>query len=106
MSLPHPVRKVVQPLREFLDTEAGSGVVLMVATVVALVWVNSPFASGYDRLWNHRLSVGLGQFTLTEDVQHWVNDALMAVSSSSSDWRSNENLSSESCAIPVEPACL
>jgi Na+:H+ antiporter, NhaA family len=79
MALPRPVRRVVQPLREFLDTEAGSGVVLMIATVVALVWANSPWASTYEDFWHSHLSIGLGRFTLTEDIQHWVNDALMAV---------------------------
>jgi Na+:H+ antiporter, NhaA family len=79
VALPRPVHRVVQPLREFLDTEAGSGVVLMVATVLALVWVNSPLASSYEGFWHSRLSIGVGRFTLTEDIQHWVNDALMAI---------------------------
>lgn len=79
MSLRRPVRRFVQPLREFLDTEAGSGILLLIATAGALIWANSPAASSYEAFWHNRLSIGLGEFTLTEDLRHWVNDALMAI---------------------------
>jgi Na+:H+ antiporter, NhaA family len=79
MGLRRPVRRLVQPLREFLDTEAGSGIVLLTATAAALIWANSPAASSYEAFWHNRLSISLGEFTLTEDLQHWVNDALMAI---------------------------
>ena len=42
---------VVRPLRDFLHTEAAGGVVLVVATVVALIWANSPWKAGYVELW-------------------------------------------------------
>ncbi len=33
----------------------------------------------YRTLWSTELTVGLGRYVLTEDLQHWVNDALMAI---------------------------
>lgn len=66
-------------LREFFETEIAGGIVLLVATVVALVWVNSPFGDSYERLWHTELSVRVGGFGLEEDLRHWVNEALMAV---------------------------
>jgi Na+/H+ antiporter NhaA len=35
------------PLAEFLGTEAAGGLLLLLATVAALVWANSPWRDGY-----------------------------------------------------------
>jgi NhaA family Na+:H+ antiporter len=63
----------------FLHVEAAGGIVLALATVVALVWANSPWQDSYHTLWHTELSIGIGNRVLTEDLQHWVNDALMAL---------------------------
>jgi Na+/H+ antiporter NhaA len=55
-------RRVVRPLREFLDTEAAGGLVLLAATVIALLWANSPWSASYEALWSTRLGVRLGRF--------------------------------------------
>jgi Na+/H+ antiporter NhaA len=44
------VRRVVDPVKDFLQTEAAGGLFLLAATVVALGWANSPFAAGYQGL--------------------------------------------------------
>ncbi|SDD89369.1 Na+/H+ antiporter NhaA [Actinokineospora iranica] len=72
-------QRVVDPLRRFVHDEAAGGVVLLMATVAALVWANSPAAAGYEGLWNFRLTVGAGPVAVTEDLRHWVNDGLMAL---------------------------
>ena len=74
-----PGRRVPRVVRQFLDTEASGGVVLLVAAMVALVWANSPWSASYRTLWSTELTLGLGRYVLVEDLQHWVNDALMAV---------------------------
>jgi NhaA family Na+:H+ antiporter len=61
----------IDALREFLATEQAGGVVLLLATIAALVWANSVWQHGYESLW-WTDAAGL---TLHE----WVNDALMAV---------------------------
>jgi len=66
-------------VRQFLETEAAGGMVLLVAAVAALVWANSPWRASYEVLWHTDLSVGLGRFVLVEDLRHWVNDGLMAL---------------------------
>ncbi|HUP69308.1 MAG TPA: Na+/H+ antiporter NhaA [Acidimicrobiales bacterium] len=66
-------------MREFLDTEAAGGAVLLAAAVAAFVWANSPWSASYRSLWSTEFSVGVGRFVLTEDLQHWVNDGLMAI---------------------------
>jgi Na+:H+ antiporter, NhaA family len=67
------------PVAEFLRTEAAGGAALLAATVVALVWANSPWSDSYHDLLGTRLTVGSGDLAVSEDLHHWVNDALMAV---------------------------
>jgi NhaA family Na+:H+ antiporter len=76
---PPAVRRLPRPVRQFLDTEAAGGIALLVAAVVALVWANSPWSGSYESLWTTELRVALGDVELSEDLRHWVNDALMAV---------------------------
>jgi NhaA family Na+:H+ antiporter len=66
-------------LADFLHDEAAGGAVLLVATAVALVWVNSPWGHSYEDLWHHQLTVGWGEHAVTLSLQHWVNDGLMAL---------------------------
>ena len=63
-----------QALTEFLSVEALSGIVLLAATIVALVWANVD-AGSYSRFWATELSIG----SLTESLGQWINDGLMAV---------------------------
>lgn len=74
-----PRGEIVDPLTDFLKEEASSGVFLLAATVIALVWANSPASEAYDSLWETTLTIGAGDFALSDDLRHWVNDGLMAV---------------------------
>jgi len=73
--------RVVDPLRDFLRTEASGGILLVGASVAALVWANSPWSSAYTRWWGHHLHVHLpfGLHGLDLSLQHWVNDGLMTI---------------------------
>jgi NhaA family Na+:H+ antiporter len=68
----------VGPLRRRLRTEAGGAGVLLLATIVALLWVNSPWGDTYERFWHTEFTLGLGSAELALDLRHWVNDGLMA----------------------------
>jgi len=68
---------MARPLREFLHTEAGSSVLLLAATLIALVWANSPLNGAYEDLWAVEITVSVGAAAITEDLRHWVNDGLM-----------------------------
>ena len=72
-------RQVLDPLTEFLREEAAGGIALVVAAVVAVVWANSPAGDEYVSFWEHEATIGIGGAALTEDLRHWVNDALMAL---------------------------
>jgi NhaA family Na+:H+ antiporter len=80
MASDRPVaRFIARPLREFLHTEAAGGILLLVTTLAALVWANSPFRESYERLWTTEIGVRIGDFEFAEDLRHWVNDGLMAI---------------------------
>jgi NhaA family Na+:H+ antiporter len=72
-------RNVARPLERFLHVEASSGILLLGATVVALVWANSRWSAGYDALWHTEVALEIGSYRLSEDLGHWVNDGLMAL---------------------------
>lgn len=71
--------RALATLERFLHVEAVSGIVLLVAAAVALIWANSPFAQSYHDLWHLPLSIGLGTFVYAQSLHFWVNDALMTV---------------------------
>ncbi len=51
----------------------------MLATVVALVWANSPWSDAYHHIWETPLRIGVGQWTAEWSAHHLINDGLMAV---------------------------
>jgi hypothetical protein len=65
-------------LRRFLETEAGGAVILLAATLGALIWANSPWRDTYQALWSSEISVGLGEVAFSYELGHLVNDGLMA----------------------------
>jgi len=53
--------------------------VLLASTVAALVWANSPWEQSYHALCNTQIPIGLGWLVLSETLQQWINDGLMAI---------------------------
>ena len=79
MAHQRPVERIVRPFQDFAHKQSSGGVLLIVVTVAALVWANSPWGDSYAALWGSKLTVGLGDFSLSKDLTHWINDGLMAV---------------------------
>jgi Na+/H+ antiporter NhaA len=53
--------------------------VLVVATVVALLWANSPWSDSYSSFWETRLALVLGDHAIATDLRGWVNEGLMTL---------------------------
>jgi NhaA family Na+:H+ antiporter len=66
-------------MTRFLRTEAGGGMALLAGAFVALVWVNLIDAESYRSLWSTDLRIGIGDASITENLEHWVNDGLMTL---------------------------
>ncbi len=63
--------RINSTIRKFLDNSASSGIVLMGVAALAIITANSPFSEAYFST----LRAYIGPLS----VQHWINDALMAV---------------------------
>jgi Na+:H+ antiporter, NhaA family len=74
-----PVERIVRPFQDFAHKQSSGGIVLIVATAAALAWANSPWGESYAALWHTKLTVGVGDFSISKDLTHWINDGLMAV---------------------------
>ena len=62
-----------------MQLEAASGLVLIGATAVALLWANLPFGESYQEFWETHLLIELGPINFNESLRHVVNDALMTL---------------------------
>ena len=68
-----------RPFQEFFSKEAGSGLLLIFSTIVALIWANSPLSNAYAALWETYFIVGVGEASINKPILLWVNDGLMAI---------------------------
>ena len=66
-------------IRAFLKWEAAGGVLLVIASVLALVIANSPLAEYYQQFWDLKLTVTIEDWGVAKPLLLWVNDGLMAV---------------------------
>lgn len=72
-------RLASRPLDRFLHIEAASGILLLIAAAIALIWANSPWAHSYQQLWHMPLGVRIGSFTFERSLEWVVNDGLMVI---------------------------
>ncbi len=76
----HPLARAVgRPLQSFLAVEAGGGIMLVAATIVALVWANSPWSASYEAFIHTHVAIDIGSFSYDESLVHVINDGLMTL---------------------------
>jgi NhaA family Na+:H+ antiporter len=71
--------RFVRPLLRFTHVESGSGIALLVAAIVALIWANAPFGETYEEFWETVIDFRVGGFHFEETLREFVNDGLMAI---------------------------
>jgi NhaA family Na+:H+ antiporter len=71
--------RVTRALLDFLKAEAAGGIVMLIATALALVVANSALAEVYDAFWHQYAGVSVADWSLKLSLHHWVNDGLMAI---------------------------
>lgn len=71
--------KILTPFEKFVQSSTGSGILLMVLTVVAMTIANSPWNEAYQHFIHEPLVVSFAAFRIDMSLHHWVNDALMAI---------------------------
>ena len=73
------INYITAPFKWFFKLEAASGLVLLLAAIVALVLSNTNLSNLYFDILNTHLLIGTKNFGLDLSILHWINDALMAV---------------------------
>jgi NhaA family Na+:H+ antiporter len=66
-------------IERFLHIEAVSGIALLAAAALALIWANSPASDSYHALWHTPLSISLGSHSVSQSLHFWINDGLMTI---------------------------
>ena len=68
------------PFTRFARSEAFAGVLLLFFAAIAFAWANSPWAGAYFGMKEIPFGIRFNQtWALEKSLEHWVNDALMAV---------------------------
>ncbi len=70
---------IIRMLQDFLRLEAASGILLLAATVLAMLAVNSPVEGLYTALLDIPVEIRFGTFQIAKPLLLWINDGLMAI---------------------------
>ncbi len=71
--------QIVQKWKQFIQTDASSGIILVLAATLALIMANSFFSASYNSFLEFPVSITLGTFAISKPLVLWVNDGLMAL---------------------------
>ncbi len=70
---------VIDKLKEFLRLEAASGILLLIAAILAMIAVNTSADVWYDALLGIPVAIQFGEFEIAKPLLLWINDGLMAI---------------------------
>lgn len=70
---------VIDKLKEFLRLDVSSGILLLLAAILAMVVENSPADVWYDTLLEIPVAIQFGEFVIAKPLLLWINDGLMAI---------------------------
>lgn len=70
---------MIYMLREFVKWESASGVLLLLAALLAMVVENSPMKPLYDTMLDTPVGIRVASFELAKPLLLWINDGLMAI---------------------------
>ncbi len=73
------IERIVEPIVRFMHIQASSGVVLLLATIAALVVANSPWSAAYLGFWRTEVGVSWGGYEFIYPLKHWINDGVMTI---------------------------
>lgn len=75
-----PVDRIGYRFQRFTHIEGISGILLVAATLLALLLANSPLADTYFNILNTHFIIGIdSKVAIDEPLLLWINDALMAI---------------------------
>lgn len=71
--------RLARPFQIFAAHKLSGAVLLLVATLIAIAWANSPWAGFYHHWLQAELALSIGPFGLNKSISHWINDGLMGL---------------------------
>jgi NhaA family Na+:H+ antiporter len=71
--------KISNTLNNLFRNQSASGIAIFLAVVVAMLWANSPWKGFYQNFIQTEISLGIGEFSISESLLLWINDGLMAI---------------------------
>ncbi|PZX51528.1 NhaA family Na+:H+ antiporter [Algoriphagus ratkowskyi] len=71
--------RISKTLNNLFRNQSASGIAIFLAVVVAMLLANSPFKGLYQSLIHTEISLGIGEFFISESIILWINDGLMAI---------------------------
>ena len=71
--------KVLSPFQNFIEEQKSSSIILISATLLALMLANSEWAQHYSHYLHYQIGLLVGQQPYAMSFKHWVNDGLMAI---------------------------
>ena len=69
-----------KPFKWFFKLEAASGLILLIAAVLALVISNSDLSNLYFHILEKYLFIGINEFGLKLSVHHWIKKQILTAS--------------------------
>jgi NhaA family Na+:H+ antiporter len=75
-SLGHRVRAAAL---SFASWAPATGVLLLLATVAAVIVTNSSLGPAFEAFWHHELAISVGESRYGMSLLHWVNDGLLTI---------------------------
>ncbi|MFN0729090.1 Na+/H+ antiporter NhaA [Polaribacter gochangensis] len=74
------IKKVIlTPFQKFIKAESLAGMLLFGATIIALLWANSPYGASYENLWQYEIGISFQEYELKKPLILWINDGLMSI---------------------------
>ena len=64
---------------DFASWSPSAGILLLLATILAVALTNSPLGPAFETFWHRELALSLGEARLGMSLQHWVNDGLLTI---------------------------
>ncbi len=65
--------------QQFAGLSISSGLLMLLAVLLALGWANSPWGDSYHRLWATVAGTRMGGLNLALPLREWVNDGLIVI---------------------------
>ncbi|MDX1637001.1 MAG: Na+/H+ antiporter NhaA [Balneolaceae bacterium] len=66
-------------IQDFFKRDSAAGIMLLLATVLALIVANSPLGEAYHHLLEMHVVLGFSDLMIDKSLHHWINDGLMAI---------------------------